>query len=120
MFHTLAGTGGTYGFYELSRQSRKGEWMCETAVREHRPIAGTQLAALRALLKELEACLVREKSDAAAAMQALQAMTMEVPAIEVVVLEWFDEARAGRSPAAPAHPLPRCRRCSRSSRAAAA
>ena len=93
MFHTLAGTGGTYGFYELSRHSRKGEWMCESILRDKLPIAPTQLGELRALVEQLGVCLVKEKTDSTATMKALEAMTTQVRTLEVVVLEWFDEAR---------------------------
>lgn len=93
MFHSLAGTGGTYGFYELSQQSRHGEWMCEAILQEQRTLEAPQLAALRALVKELEAALRKEKSVASAAMQEMMERTTEVPVFEVVVLEWFDEAR---------------------------
>lgn len=90
MFHTLAGTGGTYGFYELSRQSRQGESLCVTILHARRPISPAEIEKLRKLVEQIEVCLVQEQTDSAL---ALQEMTTQVRPLDVVVLEYFDEAR---------------------------
>lgn len=96
MFHNLSGTGGSFGFLELSRLSRRGEALCQDLLRNQARAGSTERQALRSLIKELAACLESEQAAAQQAMSELLTSTAEVAPLSVVVLEYSDETRQQR------------------------
>ncbi len=52
-FHSLAGSGGTYGFDALSRLARLGESLLKSAFEGSRPLLESDFRYLRELLAEL-------------------------------------------------------------------
>jgi DNA-binding response OmpR family regulator len=92
-FHNLAGTGGAYSFFEVSRHAQEGEALCNHILRRGGPCADSEGKTLRALVAQLRSSLSSEKTVALEAMLALFGSTVEVPSLKVVILEWFDETR---------------------------
>jgi len=92
-FHNLAGTGGAYSFFEVSRHAQEGETLCNQILRREGPVADVEQKTLRGLVAQLRSSLSTEKTVALEAMTALFGSTVEVPGLKVVVLEWFDETR---------------------------
>ena len=93
LFHNLAGTGGAYGFYDVSRQSRKGEVLCTDLMRAGRMFDENDQTTLRELVERLKRSLQSEQTVAMEAMAELMGTTTEVPSLSVAVLEWSDEPR---------------------------
>lgn len=93
LFHNLAGTGGSYGFFEVSNHSRKGEALCNEILRHNRPATAQDLSTLRSLIEKINASLQNERAVALEALLERQGSTTEHPALSVVVLEWSDETR---------------------------
>ncbi len=56
-FHGLAGSGGTYGFTEVSRDAARGEAGCETVLAADRPPSPEERAEWRALVSSIRASL---------------------------------------------------------------
>jgi two-component system alkaline phosphatase synthesis response regulator PhoP len=57
-FHSLAGIAGTYNFPEVSRLARRGEQLLECVVSEGRTARAADVAAAKALVRELDALRV--------------------------------------------------------------
>lgn len=96
MFHNLSGTGGSFGFFELSRLSRRGEAVCQDLLKNQARAGSAERQTLRGLIKELATCLESEQAAAQQAMSELLTSTAEVAPLAVVVLEYSDETREQR------------------------
>lgn len=93
MFHNLAGSGGAYGFYELSRIARRGETLGNQLLQQGRLASEPELRTLHSIARELKACLAQESELAKQALQTLLEATAQISPLEVIILEWSDEAR---------------------------
>lgn len=92
-FHNLAGTGGAFGFHEVSRNAHSGEKLCAEIMRSGRLCGDADQNALRGIVDKVNSSLTNEKTLALDSVLALLGSTEEVPSLKVVVMEWFDETR---------------------------
>lgn len=108
MFHNLSGTGGSYGFFELSRISRRGESICQELLKNQERAGSAERHTLRTLIAELARCIETEQAAAIQSMNELLTSTAEVPPLSIVVLEFSDETRSQRVEAMRLMGLPTC------------
>jgi HPt (histidine-containing phosphotransfer) domain-containing protein len=53
LLHSLAGVAGMYGLDEITAAARRGEMLCDGAVRVQRPLSGAELSEVRSIVAGL-------------------------------------------------------------------